>query len=128
MKTLLLASLFLLSLGAMASETCNSDFDCESLCCHSATKTCGDHNPDENVFCGKKTGDTCIISAMCEQSPVIKCKIVKTGQRVDGSQSCAMRCENSLAFGRCVENTCRPPLQGKTPDFDPSDCSTAVDP
>jgi len=128
MKNFLIAFFFLISLSVMASDNCNSDFDCESLCCHSATKTCGDHNPDENIFCGKKTGDTCIVSAMCEQSPVVKCKIVKTGQRTDGSQACALRCENVLVSGRCIENTCRSPLQAEIPVFDPNDCSTAVEP
>ncbi len=133
MKTFLLSALFFIASFSIspvtkASENCNSDFDCESLCCHSATKICGDHNPDENIFCGKKTGDTCIISAMCEQAPVVKCRIVKTGQRADGSQACALRCETVLTFGRCIENTCKSPLQTEMPVFDPNDCSNAQDP
>lgn len=80
--------------------------------------------------------ELCWTHGQCQTSqPVIgvKCFIVKTGLRSDGSLACSLRCPSmpmgshcepiqDHAFGVCKNETYQ------IPSFDPNDCSKAIDP
>jgi hypothetical protein len=69
-----------------------------------------------------------VTKEFCRQEPVVTCKIVKTGFKLDGTVACALRCPAVMTFGDCKSGICVPPAQPAVPAFDPNDCSKAVDP
>jgi len=113
-------------------QECNSDFQCASLCCNSATGTCAVHNTtnDEVVLCSKSPGQTCVTKEFCRLENIPTCFIVKTGQDPLGKQECALRCYNTPTFGTCRSGICIPPSVPSVPSFDPTnpDCSAAQEP
>jgi hypothetical protein len=127
-KLIFIASLMFSFHVLAAGESCSSDFQCESLCCHADTGTCGEHNPSQNIFCSKNSGESCVVSSMCKSESVVQCKIVKSGQTADGRIACTLRCPTVLKSGNCIDYTCVPPAIPPVPDFDPRDCSKAEDP
>ncbi len=114
-------------------SVCQSDFQCQSLCCNQSTGRCGIHdNRGENpVLCSKPFGQFCVAKEWCQKTNVVNCKIVKTGTDPQGNITCAKRCYNSQEFGDCRQGICIPPLPGEDPFFDPNSpdaCDDAVDP
>ena len=109
---------------------CTSDYECASLCCNQTTGACSPHNPNgsNQIFCSKSAGQQCVTKEFCKQEPVVTCKIVKTGFKLDGTVACALRCPAVMTFGDCKSGICVPPAQPTVPTFDPNDCSKAVDP
>lgn len=110
--------------------TCASDFECSTLCCNQSTGSCAPHNPNGSgqIFCGKSAGQSCVSKEFCAQEPVISCNIVKSGFKLDGSVACALKCSPVMTYGDCKAGTCVPPTQPAVPNFDPNDCTKAVDP
>lgn len=74
-------------------------------------------DPDEQV-CSEK----------CPTYSVPICQIFKTGLTTDGTVACALRCKETLVRGQCINSECKAPSVPPVPDFDPNDCSDAVDP
>ncbi len=111
-------------------ESCASDFQCSSLCCSSASSTCGIHNPGEDNFCSKSPGQQCVTKEFCRKENISTCFIVKTGFNSQGQQTCTRRCYNVPTFGECTAGVCVPPQAPDVPTFDPNnpDCSQAQDP
>lgn len=111
-------------------SNCTSDFECSSLCCNQATGSCSPHNPSGSnpIFCSKSAGQQCVSKEFCKQEAVVTCKIVKSGFKADGTAACTLRCPAVMTFGDCKSGLCVPPLQPAVPEFDPNDCSKAVDP
>lgn len=109
---------------------CNSDYECNSLCCNSSTGSCTPHDPTakDPLFCSKGYGQSCISKEFCKMESIVTCKVVKSGMKADGTQACSLRCPTVPTFGDCIENTCIPPKQPPIPPFDPNDCSKAEDP
>ncbi len=90
----------------ITGESCNSDFQCASLCCNGSTGRCAPHettsaNP---TFCSKATGDTCVADDWCGKSPVRTCAIVRTGSDVNGGVTCAVQCVTREVFGSCTSS------------------------
>lgn len=83
-----------------------------------------------------KSPHVCYTHGQCQtEQPVLgfKCFVVKTGLNADGTASCALRCP-TMPMGSYCE-----PVVGRSwgvckkesyyvPTFDPSDCSSAIDP
>ncbi len=113
-------------------ETCQSDFQCSSLCCNETSGSCAPHvnTSIEQTFCSKFPDQKCVAKEFCRQENVTECLIVKTGLSSTGAQECALRCYNTQVFGDCVNGRCVPPKIPAIPTFDPlnPDCSSAVDP
>jgi hypothetical protein len=112
-------------------ETCNSDFQCTSLCCSGTTGTCAPHNPGEGNFCSKTAGQQCVTKEFCKQENVPECIIVKEGTNAQGQPTCTLRCYNVPTFGECSsDGICLPPATPAVPIFDPAnpDCSNAEEP
>lgn len=109
---------------------CSSDFECSSLCCNQATGSCAPHNANGTtpIFCSKTAGQQCVSKEFCAQEPVVTCKIVKSGYKPDGTVACTLRCPAVMTYGDCKGGVCIPPVQPAVPEFDPNDCSKAVDP
>ncbi|WP_127715730.1 hypothetical protein [Halobacteriovorax sp. HLS] len=112
--------------------SCQTDYECSSLCCNQTTGTCAVHvNTDQDqVFCSKAPGQACVAKEWCRQENVPNCFIVKTGSSSTGQPTCALRCYNVPTFGDCTNGVCTPPPAPPVPTFDPAnpDCSTAIDP
>tara|TARA_R110002072_G_scaffold64203_2_gene159379 strand:+ start:225728 stop:227641 length:1914 start_codon:yes stop_codon:yes gene_type:complete len=115
-----------LSIGA----TCSSDYQCNSLCCNSATSRCSVHNSGLDVFCAKSPGQACVTKEFCKKENIPSCFVVKTGISNQGQVTCSLRCYNVPTFGDCENGICIPPDIPAVPDFDPEnpDCSNAIDP
>lgn len=111
-------------------ESCQSDFQCGSLCCSSTSNTCAPHNADIDVLCSKSPGQACVTKEFCRKENIPTCFIVKTGTNSQGQVTCTRRCYNVPTFGDCTNGVCVPPQIPDVPDFDPSnpDCSEAIDP
>ncbi len=107
---------------------CSTDLECDSLCCNNSTATCSAHNPAGNLFCAKESGETCITNEFCRSYAVTECKLVKSGYNSDGSPACTLRCPSVMKQGSCIENICQAPMNPPVPNYDPKDCSKAVDP
>ena len=109
---------------------CTSDFQCSSLCCNQSLGVCAVHiNSDtETVLCSKSPGQQCVAKEYCRQEYVSVCKIYKTYVDTQGVQHCARQCYPTAMFGDCVNGVCVPPVAPSVPDFDPDDCSEAIDP
>lgn len=114
-------------------DSCQSDYQCQSLCCNDSTGTCNRHEPQsaEPILCNKALGQSCITSEFCKSEYIVDCKIIKIyPARSDGSQNCALRCLAILKNSPCVNKRCQPPYKSPVPSFNPAnpDCSNAVDP
>src|SRR5690349_11156229 len=120
--------MFLFFTLASVSYACESDYQCESLCCQPSTNTCGEHNPAQNVFCNKPVGQWCITSSFCAPTFANVCRVVKTGTDMNGNIRCQIQCSQRPLPSRCLDQTCTPARVPPMPDFDPNDCSNAVDP
>jgi hypothetical protein len=109
---------------------CSSDFECSTLCCNQSTGSCAPHNPNGTNpnYCNKSSGQQCVAKEFCQQVPVVTCKIVKSGLKADGTTACTLRCPAVMTYGDCTAGSCVPPATPAVPNFDPNDCSTAVDP
>ncbi|WP_372654942.1 hypothetical protein [Halobacteriovorax sp.] len=113
-------------------ESCSTDYECSSICCNQTTGSCAVHlnTDDQQVFCSKSPGQSCVAKEWCRQENVPNCFIVKTGADNTGQTTCALRCYNVPTFGDCTSGVCTPPDIPAVPSFDPSnpDCSEAIDP
>lgn len=111
-------------------ESCNSDFQCTSLCCSSTSGTCAVHNPGNENFCSKSPGQQCVTKEFCRKENIPTCFIVKTGVSAQGQVTCTRRCYFVPTFGECTDGICVPPNAPDVPSFDPNnpDCSSAIDP
>ncbi len=113
----------------ITGETCNSDYECSSLCCDRIRGTCQPHDTiaTSPVYCAKPAGQTCVAKEWCDQHPVTTCGIVRTGTDPFGNVTCALRCITAQVFGECVASDgigaaiCTPPDQPDSPTFDPND-------
>lgn len=112
--------------------SCVSDFECSSLCCNQATGSCAPHNPNSGtapVSCGKEVGQRCISKEFCKPQYVETCKIVKLPNLTqNGSLACTLRCTAVETYGDCKNGYCLPATIPPVPNFNPNDCSQAVDP
>lgn len=112
-------------------DQCQSDYQCESLCCDQNSGVCNPHDPKAKkpIFCSKKIGEMCITSLFCKSEFIQTCKIVKIGHNSEGKPICALRCPAVETHGSCVNGYCQAPKIPPVPPFDPSnpDCSNAVD-
>ena len=102
-------------------QSCSSDFQCQSLCCNSATGACAVHNGDLDVYCSKSPGQSCIAKDFCRQENIPTCFVVNTGTNPQGEPTCALRCYNVPTHGDCIDGTCKPPATPDVPDFTPND-------
>lgn len=109
---------------------CSSDYECSTLCCNQSTGSCAPHNPNGTVpvLCSKTAGQRCVAKEFCKPQYVATCKIVKNGFNTDGTVACTLRCPAVETYGECKGGYCVPPAIPPVPDFDPKDCSQAVDP
>lgn len=118
-------------------ETCNSDFQCSSLCCNKIDGRCAPHDTiSENPsFCSKPSGQSCVAKEWCQKHPITTCAIVSTGFDNVGGVTCALRCVSVEMFGECTssdgitQGICVPPNQPDAPVFNPSDplrCEGAI--
>lgn len=112
-------------------QSCQSDFECASLCCNQTKGVCSDHNSDtlEQVLCSKVPGQSCVSREFCRVENVRECYIIKT-KDADGNDSCEKRCYNVPTYGDCVDGMCRQPPTPTEPPFDPTDpnrCQGALD-
>lgn len=109
-------------------DKCGSDFECESLCCNQEG-TCAEHDPSSRPakFCSKPAGAECMTSDFCETYEMMRCRIYKVGTRSDGSITCTLRCPIVVVKGNCINSICSAPKSFPVPNFDPNDCSQAVD-
>lgn len=113
----------------ITGETCNSDFQCSSLCCNSSIGRCAPHDTTSATptFCAKPAGDTCVADEWCAKSPVRTCAIVRTGTDVFGGVDCALQCVTREVFGECTssngtnQGVCLPPDQPAQVVFDEND-------
>lgn len=112
-------------------EDCNTDYDCESLCCNSTTKVCSPHvsSETESVLCSKSVGQHCISRQWCKEEMVKVCNLYKMASDSQGNLTCGIRCFYQKTFGDCINNVCQTPddqlYLGDTTDLD---CSEALDP
>lgn len=114
-------------------QTCNTDYDCSSLCCNASTGTCAVHDNRQTppVLCSKSPGQLCVAREFCRKENVNQCFIVKTGIGPDGKKTCALRCYNVPTFGDCRDGVCVPPTVPEIPTFNPGAddaCDEAIDP
>lgn len=114
-------------------DQCQSDYQCESLCCDQTKGICNPHDPTAKkpVFCSKKVGGQCLTSEFCKSEFVETCKLVKVGiSPVTGKVICSLRCPAIETRGSCVNGSCQAPKIPPMPPYDPAnpDCSNAVDP
>lgn len=105
-------------------ETCNTDYECSSLCCNRAKGTCQVHinNETDQVLCSKGPGEKCIAKEWCRKESVKTCKIYKTGVTNTGDIICSRRCYPVMTFGDCKNGSCVSPPIPEVPDFDPNNC------
>jgi hypothetical protein len=116
--------------NAQVGASCQTDFDCSSLCCNKTTGRCAVHDNTQSppVLCNKPAGQMCIAKEWCAKEVVQECFIVKTGT---GTTDCGVRCYNRLRHGDCKSGLCVPPIQPVPPVFNPNDpnrCAQAIDP
>jgi hypothetical protein len=117
----------------VTGSSCQSDYECASLCCNQGTGTCAVHDESQTppVLCSKQVGQSCVAKNWCEQQPVTKCFVVKTGVDSQGAQLCALRCYTNPESGECRNGVCTAPIQPTPPTFDvtdPNRCDNACDP
>jgi hypothetical protein len=117
----------------VTGESCQTDFECASLCCNRSSGTCAVHDTTQNpaVLCSKPSGDQCIAKEWCQKHSVTRCYIVKTGFDALGAVTCAKRCFTYQEFGDCKNGICAPPPTPEQPIFnetDPNRCNDAIDP
>lgn len=110
-------------------ESCSSDFQCSSLCCHESTGRCEAHrtNIDNPEYCNKSPSMTCIAKEFCRKQTISECKVYKTGTNNDGSIQCNLLCFNKQIHGDCINGLCVPPVAPDPEIFDVSnpDCTNA---
>lgn len=114
-------------------SSCNSDFQCASLCCNPGSGRCAVHDTlqDPEVLCSKPNNSFCIAKEWCAKQVIRECFIVRTGTSPTGDVTCALRCYTSEVYGDCVEGRCRAPFSPEPPIFNPNDpnvCATAIAP
>lgn len=114
-------------------SSCNSDFECASLCCNPGSGKCAVHDTfqEPEVLCSKPNNAFCIAKEWCAKQTIRECFIVKTGTTTTGDTTCALRCYTSLVYGDCVEGRCQAPFNPEPPLFNPNDpnvCATAIEP
>jgi hypothetical protein len=115
-------------------NSCESDFDCSSLCCDSTTGKCKAHDNTgpEPALCSKSPGQFCVSKEWCRQDIVTKWYIINTGvDPTTGQPTCDLRQYPVLTNGDCVFGTCVSPSAEARPSFDPSApnaCDNAVAP
>ena len=113
----------------VTGETCNSDYQCSSLCCNKIDGRCAPHDPLASApsFCSKSTGQSCVSKEFCQKHPVTTCGIVLTGTDPNGGKTCALRCITAEVFGECAAadgsgvGKCVPPKACTQPVFNPND-------
>lgn len=121
----------------VTGESCNSDYQCSSLCCNKVDGRCAPHDTssDNPSFCSKPSGQSCVAKEWCAKSPVTTCAVVNTGRDQFGGITCAKRCITVEVFGECTSSNgtdqgiCIPPTQPPTIIFNPEDpnrCQDAI--
>lgn len=107
-------------------QSCNSDFDCSSLCCNGSTNTCQDHvnNDFEQVLCSKVPNQSCVSKEFCRIEYVRQCYLIRINDP-NNSLTCAKRCYSVPTFGDCVSGYCKPPVTPQEPaaPTTPADCA-----
>lgn len=118
--------------NAGSGDQCQSDYQCESLCCDQTKGICNPHDPSavKPVFCSKKYGEMCITSQFCKSEFIQTCKLIKLGLDLSGKVTCTLRCPAVETLGSCTNGYCQAPKIPPVPAFDPAnpDCTNAVDP
>lgn len=107
--------------------TCESDYECQSLCCNSSTKKCQEHNPDFStpLYCSKPAGSTCVAKDWCEQVEVDVCKVYQIRQDETGTPVCGVVCLPEKRFGDCIGGTCQVPSTPAPEKLSEIDCAQA---
>ena len=108
----------------LVGDSCNSDYQCSSLCCNQSLGTCQSHvyTSDEQVLCSKAPGQQCVTGQWCKQENVTTCKIYRTGISPTGQTTCEKRCYPVPTFGDCINGYCVTPKVPDVPTFDPNNC------
>lgn len=109
-------------------DACQSDYQCQSLCCDNNSGTCKPHDIKNGLYCSKSPGESCIERNFCAKEYMPLCKLYKNGIDVTGKPKCVIRCPNTEIFGECLNNICQSPQQQKMPEFDLNTCEGAIDP
>ncbi|MEA9355474.1 hypothetical protein SHI21_04655 [Bacteriovorax sp. PP10] len=114
--------------NADVGDSCQSDYQCASLCCNNK-KQCSEHGSNGQK-CNKVPGESCVTTEFCKPYYVETCKLVKTGTMPNGKVGCILRCPAVETPSSCVNSVCVAPSVPPVPPFDPADpdCSNAVDP
>lgn len=118
-------------------DTCNSDYECASLCCNKVDGRCAPHDTlaDTPIYCSKPTGQSCVSKEFCQKNPVRTCAIVLGEPDQYGGKTCSLRCITAEVYGECTADdgsgpgVCKPPCQPTAPVFNPSDpnrCAEAM--
>lgn len=110
--------------NADVGDSCQSDYQCASLCCNNK-QICSDHGSNGQK-CNKRVGESCVTNEFCESFYVTTCKLVKIGIGADGKVMCALRCPAVETQSQCVNMICVAPKIPPVPSYD--DCTKAVDP
>ena len=124
--------------NGVTGDSCQSDFECSSLCCNQTTQKCAVHDTGQNppVLCSKPTGQQCLSSEYCAEHTVTRCYIVNTGTDALGNTTCDRRCYHYQVNGDCRASgssnaVCVPPAPFIQPNWNPNDpnrCDGAIDP
>lgn len=110
---------------------CESDFECQSLCCDPSTRYCKEHSPDFSTpkYCEKPTGNTCVAKDWCGQEDVSVCKVYHTEDRYDDTGKlvpvCSVVCLPEKRFGDCIEGVCKSPEAPEPEKLEETNCSEA---
>ena len=113
--------------------SCSSNYECSSLCCNNASRTCGvlESNDKNHVLCNQLPGSLCIDKTWCQEESVRDCRVIKTGMNpLTGALTCSLFCYERKEHGDCVNHRCQSPRTPPVPYFDPNNpnCSAAIDP
>lgn len=109
-------------------DVCQSDYECQSLCCNKSTGTCRPHDLRTGQLCAKSPGEFCIDQSFCATKSMPICRLYKNGFNTDGSPKCVVRCPNVEQFGSCIDHVCRELIQENPTEFDLNTCKGAIDP
>mgnify|MGYP003686051595 FL=1 len=110
-------------------DTCNTDYQCASLCCNKVDGRCAPHDTlaENPSFCSKSTGQACVSKEFCQKHPVTTCRIVKGSPDPFGGQTCSLRCITTEVFGECTADdgsgvgVCKPPCTPASDEFNPAE-------
>lgn len=102
------------------SQSCQNDFDCQSLCCNQGF--CAQHDPQKNIKCSKPAGSACLASEFCMPRKGLLSWSANPRPRPN-EPVCRLSTYNS--YDECVDFKC---IERKSEDFFPYPLTTRRDP